>query len=324
MQKFRIAVLRGGPSEEYDVSMKTGSAVLSALDSDMYEPVDIIITKGGEWLTGGYTRYPEQILHTIDIAFLALHGAYGEDGTIQKLLDKHGVKYTGSKSLPSRIAMHKPIAKNILKEFGVKMPSHMIVTRNSESNLHGIANTIAEMFGPEYIIKPIASGSSVGVLVAKNKELLPQMLKVALEKYDEVLVEAKIKGKEATCGVIERFRGEALYALPPIEVVPPSSADFFDTTVKYDGSTDEICPGRFSHSEKSEIERVSKLVHSSLGLSQYSRSDFIVGDDGGIYFLEVNTLPGLTNQSLFPKAISSVGGSYNEFIAHLLTDRLAQ
>ena len=109
--------------------------------------------------------------------------------------------------------------------------------------------------------------------------------------------------------------------MPPIEIVPPQSADFFDYKVKYDDTTKEICPGRFSRDVKEEIERAAKRAHETIGLSQYSRSDFIVADDG-IYFLEVNTLPGLTKSSLFPKAIAAVGGTYEDFITHLITDAL--
>jgi D-alanine-D-alanine ligase len=157
--------------------------------------------------------------------------------------------------------------------------------------------------------------------MVKNPALLESALRTAFEHYDTLIVEKRIPGREATCGVVERFRDQKLYSLPPIEIVPPQAADFFDYKVKYDDTTEEICPGRFSRDIKDEIERVSKVVHETIGLSQYSRSDFIVARDG-IYFLEVNTLPGLTKSSLFPKAIGAVGGTYEAFIAHLITDAL--
>jgi D-alanine-D-alanine ligase len=301
--------------------MKTGASVLASLDTDEYEPIDVVITKSGEWLSGGYTHYPEQILGNVDIAFLALHGTYGEDGTVQRLLDRYAVPYTGSGAYASGIAMHKVLTKDHLRDNDILLAPHMVVTGASLKNIHTVSDSIADMFGPEYVIKPVASGSSVGVTIAKNRHFLPQILARALEHYDEVLVEKKITGKEATCGVVENYRNAELYALPVIEIVPPKSADFFDNVVKYDDTTDEICPGRFTRDEKQVMEDVAKRVHQILGLSQYSRSDFIVSQDG-IYFLEVNTLPGLTESSLFPKAIYAVGGTYKDFINHLISDRL--
>lgn len=321
MNRTRVAVLRGGPSGEYDVSMQTGASVLAALDTERFDAIDVVITKGGEWLTGGYVRYPEQILGSVDVAFLALHGTYGEDGTVQRLLDRYGVPYTGSRAYQSGVAMHKVITKDHLGESGAFLAPHMVVSSGSLQNLHSVSESIADLFGPEYVIKPVNSGSSIGTKIAKNKMFLPKLLKEALEEYDEVIVEKKISGREATCGVVENYRDTELYALPVIEIVPPASADFFDTTVKYNDTTEEICPGRFSRSEKTEMERLAREVHQTLGLSQYSRSDFIVAEDG-IYFLEVNTLPGLTPQSLFPKALAAVGGTYEHFIDHLITDAL--
>jgi D-alanine-D-alanine ligase len=321
MSNIRVAVLRGGLSDEYKVSLRTGSTVLENIDRTLFDPIDIIITKGGEWLLCGKAQLPERILHSVDAVLNALHGTYGEDGTIQRLLDRYGVPYTGSKALSSNIAMNKILAKSFLRNTEVKMPRHVHVTRDSLSEVGRIAEKITDMFGPQYIIKPVASGSSVGTFVVKNPLLLQQAIADALSRFEEIMVEAKVSGREATCGVIERYRGERLYALPPIEIIIPSRADFFDSAAKYDSSTEEICPARFESSIKNEIERIAKLIHTTLGLSQYSRSDFIVADDG-IYFLEVNTLPGLTKESLFPKAINAVGGTYKDFITHLITDTL--
>jgi D-alanine-D-alanine ligase len=321
MSNVRVAVLRGGPSDEYAVSMQTGATVLSALDRNVYTPIDVVITKDGEWLHDGWTKYPEQILANVDIAFIALHGAYGEDGTLQKMLDTFGIRYTGSGALPSCIAMNKVLTKDKLRESSIKLAPHMVVSRDSREHTHKLSEKIEDMFGPQYMIKPLASGSSIGVSVVKNAAYLPRALESALEESEKVLVEQRIIGREATCGVINRFREREVYSLPVIEIVPPISADFFSHDVKYTGESDEICPARFSHDIKQEISRIASHVHQELGLSQYSRSDFMVSDDG-VYFLEVNTLPGLTPESLFPKALSAVGSTYQQFISHLLTDAL--
>lgn len=321
MQKTRVAVLRGGPSEEYDVSLETGQGVLGALDARKYEPVDIVITRDGDWLFHGRARRPEELLEGVDVVFVGLHGTYGEDGTVQRMMDRLGMRYTGSGAFSSAIAMNKVMTKDKLRDLGIRMARHMLVTQSSNESLSGVVNSIGNMFGPQYVVKPIGSGSSVGVSVVKNIFTLHGVLQRALKDYEQVLVEEYIAGKEATCGVINNFRNEGTYALPPIEIVPPESADYFDRTVKYDGSTKEICPGRFTHEDKAEIERMARLIHDTLELSQYSRSDFIVSPNG-VYFLEVNTLPGLTAESLMPKALNAVGSSYSEFIDHLLTDAL--
>ncbi len=322
MQKYRVAVLRGGPSEEYEVSLNTGVGVLAALDRNRYEPLDIIVTKSGEWLLGGRSRSPQEIACGVDVVFIALHGAYGEDGQVQRLLDRLGVPYTGSRALPSAIALHKGMTKDKLRSRDVRMARHMLVGASAKANLDGLVESIAALFGPKYVVKPIASGSSIGTSIADNKTLLRAALQKGLETYEQILVEEFIAGREATCGVVNNFRDQALYALPPVEIVPPVKAGFFAAEVKYTGETEEICPGRFTHEEKQEIERLAKLVHEELELSQYSRSDFIVAPDG-IYFLEVNTLPGLTPQSLMPKALDAVGCTYAQFVAHLVEDALA-
>lgn len=319
MSRTRVAIVRGGLSEEYDVSLKTGSAVLEAIDRERFNPIDIVITKSGEWLLEGRSRFPEHIIPTFDVVFIALHGAYGEDGTIQRLIDRFGVPYTGSKAYASSIAIHKGFTKDMLKDSGIKMAPHLIVRKDACEDVHKLSESIVDCFGPEYVIKPVSSGSSLGTMMVKNPALLPQALTDALERFDEVIVEKRILGREATCGVVENFRNQDLYVLPPIEIIPPVKAEFFSHDVKYTGETEEICPARFDRATKDTLEHHASLVHSILDLSQYSRSDFMIADDG-VYFLEVNTLPGLTKNSLLPKAIDAVGGTYEDFITHLIID----
>ena len=321
MSRSRVAVLRGGPSDEYDVSLRTGGAVLESIDTDEFEPLDIVITRGGEWLHDGRTRYPENIIPAVDVVFIALHGAYGEDGTLQRLLDRFGVPYTGSGAYASGIAMHKGFTKDHLKGTGVLLPQHYTIQHDDGISPHRHAGRIRERFGPEYVIKPISSGSSVGVSLVLDTLLLGEVIARALTDAKELIVEEYIRGREVTCGVIERFRNHELYALPAIEIIPPSHAGFFSKEVKYNGETKEVCPTSFSLSEKHAIEDASKRIHTELNLRQYSRSDFIHTPEG-LYFLEVNTLPGLTRESLIPKALAAVGSSHKEFVSHILRDAL--
>jgi D-alanine-D-alanine ligase len=312
---MRVAVLRGGPSEEYDVSIQTGASVIRALDPHRYEVVDVVISKQGDWLLRGVRREPRDIFHMVDVVFVALHGAYGEDGTVQRLMDSTGVKYTGSRAFSAAIAMHKGLTKDRLETHGVKMARHMLVGKDALQNVVGAATAIAALFGPRYIVKPVSGGSSVGTIFAESPVMLEQALRTSLEVYDQVIVEEYVEGKEATCGVVEGFRDRKHYALPPVEI--RRATPVWGYEAKYDGSVEEVCPGNFSREEKEEIERIALLAHDTLGLSHYSRSDFIVAGDG-VYFLEVNTLPGLTPTSLLPKALEAVGCSYAAFIEHLL------
>lgn len=316
MQRTRVAVLRGGLGSEYELSLQTGEHVMRAIDTKRYEVLDVVITKAGEWLLRGKVRAPKEILHQVELVFVALHNMCGENGPIQRILDDCGVRYTGSQAFAHGVANHKAMAKNSLLSHGVRMPQHMIVARDVLPNISGAAASVGMLFGPRYVIKAITGGSSVGTMYAEGTLMLEQALRTALSVYPEVLVEEFIEGKEATCGVIEDFRDQKSYALPPVEVV--HTAPIFNYSQKYHLELEHRCPSCFLREEKQEIERLAKLAHEVIGASHYSRSDFIVARDG-IYFLEINTLPDLRETSLMAKALAVVGSNYVELIAHLLT-----
>ncbi len=169
------------------------------------------------------------------------------------------------------------------------------------------------------IAKPAALGSSVGVAIVNSYLDLEDALRKIFEMADSAIVEEFIKGREATCGVVDDFRGAEIYPLLPIEIAPPPENSFFDYDAKYGGKSQEICPGRFSREESAEIQRLAVLAHQALGLRHYSRSDFIVNPRRGIFFLETNSLPGMTANSLFPKALEAIGCSQYQFVDHLLS-----
>jgi len=317
MYNPRIAVLRGGPSDEHSVSMKTGGSVLRSLNNQNYMTRDIVITKDGEWLEDGRVRSVDQGLECVDLVFLALHGAYGEDGEVQKVLHRKHIPFTGSSSLSSAIAFNKKLTKDTLRNHGVKMPEDYIIYKDRLENLDSIISEIKDAFGPEYIIKPIANGSSVGTKHVREGEALEKIIEESLLDYDVILVEEFIRGREATGGVLEDFRNERIYAFPSVEIIPPRECAFFNKEAKYNGKTQLICPSNFSYTERTAIADTSALVHEALDLTQYSRSDFMV-KDGEVYFLEVNTLPGLTPTSIFPKAAEAVGLSFDQLIRHLI------
>jgi D-alanine-D-alanine ligase len=312
----RIAVLRGGPSNEYEVSLRSGAAVLEALRDQGYHCKDIMVTKKGEWLESGVVRNPEQALDATDIVFIALHGEYGEDGQVQRLLQRKNIPFTGSRALSSAVAFNKELTKYTLRDHNILMPKHQRFTRDQLQNIDEEIKYIFEEVGSELFIKPISSGSSLGARYIPDRTSLKQALVELLDVYEQVLIEEYIRGKEATVGVLEHFRNESLYVLPAIEIIPPNGNALFSHEDKYSGSTDEICPGRFSYSEKTKLADAAALVHNTLHCDHYSRSDFIVRN-GEVYFLEINTLPGLTRQSLLPKAAAAIGVDYATLITHL-------
>lgn len=320
MNKIRIGVLRGGPSSEYEVSLKTGGNVLKNLP-EKYAPIDIFIDKAGVWHIQGIPQNPHEAIRKVDAVFNALHGEYGEDGKVQKILDTFSIPYTGSKTLASSLGMNKALAKNIFKSHGIKTPYHTVESK--ENNLDETALRLFNTFPMPAVVKPVSSGSSVGVSIAYTFQGLKDALLKAFEYSDKALVEEYIKGREATCGVVDRFRGKDFYSLLPIEIIKPEKSDFFDYEAKYCGDSQEICPGNFSQSEKNSIQKLAVAAHKVLGLRHYSRSDFIISPRRGIYILEVNTLPGLTEESLMPKSLKSVGFSLPDFLDHLIGLALA-
>lgn len=314
---LKVGVLRGGLGHEYDVSLRTGANIITNLPSEKFQPVDILITKDGKWHLSGLPVSPEQAVRRVDVIFNALHGQYGEDGQVQQFLDYLGGKYTGSRALASALGMNKPKAKEIFRQAGLKVPQDIVLRQNANFDFEAGAYEAFRRLSPPWIIKPADSGSSVGLYLARTYPELVLAIRSAFNFSDEVMVEEYIKGREATCGVIERMRSNDYYALLPIEIIPSTPGRLFDYEAKYGGETKEICPGSFSLAEKREIERLAKEVHKLLDLKHYSRADFIVSPKG-IYVLEVNTLPGLTNESLIPKSLKATGISYPQFLEHVI------
>lgn len=316
MERLRVGVVRGGISSEYDVSLRTGASVLKNLPTDKYEPYDILITKNGVWHFQGIPFHPETLPDRVDVVFNALHGFFGEDGKIQKFFDSIDMPYTGSGHFASAVSMNKNTAKDYFTRAGLKTPLGVEYSRET-GDVDSFVRDVFNRVSPPWVIKPMDGGSSVGISIAKDFDELRAGISEALRYSDTVLVEEKISGREATCGVVDSFRDRDVYPLFPIEIRSRGDHIFFNYDAKYDGLTEEICPGNFSDDEKKEIERMSEIAHKELGLSHYSRSDFIVSTRG-IYILETNTLPGLTQNSLLPKALSAVGFSYGDFLDHVI------
>jgi len=317
--KIRVGVLRGGPSSEYDVSLKTGSTILANMPEE-YEPVDIFISQEGAWHVGGLQKNHYDILKTIDVAVNALHGAYGEDGTVQKLLGHFNIPYTGSGPFSSALGMNKIMSKDIFNRFGIKTPLH--VAARKDENENELLVKINENLLFPIIIKPNNSGSSLGISFVDNIRNIKKALEESFAHSPKVLVEEYIDGKEATCGVIEGFRGEDFYKLSPMEITTPL---FLDYDSKYtDQDSKYKVRGSFSEEERKQVQDAAASVHQILGLRHYSRSDFILHPKRGLFCLEANTLPELSHRSAFIKSLEAAGGNIKEFLSHLLSKTLGK
>ncbi len=316
-----VGVLRGGPSREHEISLRTGAAMLANLPDERFSARDIYIDRKGVWHIQGRPVPPERLLRQLDVVLIGLHGEYGEDGEVQKLLERFGIPYAGADSFGSYLAMHKLMAKMRAREEGLLTPEFRHIERREDSEK--VAREIIRAFPQPVVIKPVGWGSSVGVSIAAGyAPVLAAIEQLFDEGAPSVLVEEYIRGREATVGIVENLRGETLYSLPTIEIIPPAG-DFFSLAAKYSGTTREICPGNFSRVLTEELQRAAKAMHRVLELRHYSRSDFIVTPKG-IYYLETNTLPGLSSESLLPKSLAAVGIPFPDFLSHLVNLALAR
>ena len=318
--KTVVGVLRGGPSSEYEVSLKSGANVLSALNQEKYEPVDIFIDRRGQWHLFGAPVLPERALRDIDVAFNIVHGEYGEDGRLQEILEAFNIPYTGPNASVASLAFNKHRTREAARALGVQVAHGVLIDSAKITDLQKTAFNIFRAMPHPMLVKPVVGGSSVGMTKVEHFEALPFALERAFAVAPQALVEEFIAGREATVGVIDEFRNERAYALMPVEIVPPSTSPFFDYEAKYSGQSIERVPGNFSADEKRALTEAARAVHQGLGLSHYSRSDFIVSKRG-VYFLEVNPAPaiGFTSESLFPKALNAVGASVPHFLDHIIS-----
>ncbi|MEW6326484.1 MAG: D-alanine--D-alanine ligase [Thermodesulfobacteriota bacterium] len=301
-KKIRLALIAGGESSEREVSLKGGDQVEGALDKDKY---DIIRYD---------PAYDLQVLvkdaGRIDVAFVLLHGKYGEDGTIQGLLDLLHIPYQGSGVLGSALAMDKELSRTLYSQAGLNIPRGKVMRPGSYS-----AEAIAAEFGLPVVIKPVDQGSSIGMNIPQTVEEVKKGLAEAFKYSARVLVEEYIKGVEITGGVIGN---DELEALPIVEIIPGEGHVFFDYQAKYQaGATKEICPARISASLTQNAQECAVTAHRTLRLRGYSRTDMIIRDDR-IYVLETNTIPGMTRTSLLPLAAREAGMDFSTLLDRLI------
>ncbi len=304
MEKIRIAIIAGGWSSERKISLIGGNAAYKALDKSkydvkMYDPrMDLkkIIEKKEK----------------IDLALILLHGKYGEDGRIQGLLDILGIPFVGSGVLSSAMAVNKEIAKKIYRTKGLKVAEDVILKKGKKVSV----SELMKRLGSKTVVKPLDEGSSLGMSVCQNEEELVAGIEYAFQYGTEIMVEEFIQGREITCCVLGNAEIETL---PLVEIVPGKKYRFFDYEAKYTtGASDEICPAKIEGNIAERAKDCSAVAHKALRCRVWSRTDMIIRS-GEIYLLETNTIPGMTENSLFPLAARTAGMSFSELLDKLIT-----
>ena len=296
----KVAVLRGGCSGEREVSLASGAAVAEALRSVGFQVTELDPAEKDDLI--------DLIHNDYDVAFLALHGRGGEDGTIQGFLETIGLPYTGSGVYASALAMSKCNAKQCYRDAGLPtLPSITLVKEDGYS-----IEPIIEQLGDHCVIKASKEGSSIGLYIEEGAAAIEEAIKKAYEHDDQVLVE-KYR-RELTVGVIGNANPTAL---PIIEIVPRN--EFYDFDAKYSpGGSTHICPAEIDESIAAKIRSCAEQAHKAIGCHGYSRTDFLLEENGDFWILETNTLPGMTATSLLPDAASKIGLSYEELCKKLI------
>lgn len=344
---MKIVVLAGGLSPERNVSLSSGILVCQALRKKGHQAAFVDLFFGTEYYegtleslfsaplpeelrqvgrqapdlievkmhrkTGGESQFGKDVLKLCamaDIVFLALHGACGEDGRVQAALDLMGIPYTGSGYLGSAIAMDKDLTKRLVVPEGVRTPTWRLV----DSSAQEMEQILEEVTLP-CVFKPVDSGSSIGVYVCHTRKELAAALKQGAELGGRSVLEQYIAGREIQIAILEDR------ALPSIEIVPKSG--FYDYENKYQpGAAEELCPAPIPAETEEKLAQAALKVYHALGLSVYARADFILGEDKEVYFLEINTLPGMTPTSLVPQEAAAVGIEYDELCERIITASL--
>ncbi len=306
----KVLVLYGGMSSERTVSQRSGKAIANGLKKAGFTVKEFDFK-------GRMENVIDQFMP--DVVFIALHGKFGEDGTVQGALELLGVPYTGSGVLASSVCMDKFFTKMIFKEMGIPTPNFLSFEKNNLSGIPDFSDILKLLNARKVVIKPVDQGSTIGITIASTEEKFKEGINVAFSFSNRIIIEKFIEGKEITVSVIGN--GESLNVLPIIEIVPEN--EFYDFESKYTpGMSHHIIPARISKESYSEAERIVFQIYNAFKLRDFARIDFIVSDSGDVFALEINTIPGFTETSLLPDAAKAAGIDFPNLVKFIVNEAI--
>lgn len=322
MNSLRIAILMGGPSREHDVSLLSAEAIKKELQARKHTVHEVFISLTRQWSidnakpTDSITAIKSLKKRGVELVFLALHGSFGEDGSIQALLQKMDMNFTGSDAQASLLAMDKITSAELFRANGLKVPDGFTFTRYELMKDPKLGSSL-DSLGYPLIVKPASQGSSLGVSLVEQKQDLFPAVEFALEHDNKIIVQRQIAGREVSCGVIEHPNTGKLQALTPTELIPVD-ADFFDYHAKYTvGAANEITPPDLQGSILKKIQNIAVQAHQLIGCKGYSRTDMII-QNKYIFIIETNTLPGMSVVSILPSQAKASGISFGDMLEQII------
>ncbi|MDA0929738.1 MAG: D-alanine--D-alanine ligase [Bacteroidetes bacterium] len=320
-----VAVLAGGDSGEYEISLKSANMIVQAIDNERFEPI-LVLYRNGQWTVhyqeqqltldvNDWTFYDGEHVHSIQLAYNVMHGNPGEDGTVPALLDLAGIPYPNSGVLASALTMNKHLSKRTVASLGIPVAKD-ILYREDDPIID--VDAMIETLGLPLFIKPNNGGSSLATFKIKSAEDVEDAIEQAFDVDSEVLAEQFMAGREITMGAYVA-EGE-LHYLPPTEIIPHN--EFFDYEAKYQGKSKEVTPADIPQNILQQMQRYVKSIYRTFNLKGLVRIDFMLSPDQTLYFMEVNTLPGFSEQSIVPQQIRASGKTETQVLTELLLDVL--
>lgn len=318
----------GGTSSEHEVSLKSGAMVSGNLDRSRYDILQVVITRDGLWKFPGealmdiYAALPRLRDLSVECVFIALHGPFGEDGRLQGMFDALGIPYTGSGCAASALAMDKIHSKAVARQAGVRVADQFLLTRAEwDAAPAAVLERVSREFGYPCLIKSPCQGSSIGMAIPKDESHFKKSLLDVFMYGDLVMIERFINGTEVTCAVLDVDPGKPPRALPVTEIRPVDS-EFFDYHAKYTpGACNEITPARISEEATRKVQAVAERIHTVIGCKGFSRSDMILDGDDPVW-IEVNTIPGMTETSLYPQAAAAAGIAFPKLLTMFIEEAM--
>jgi len=305
----KVLVLDGGLSTEREVSKNSGASIVKALKKSGFIVEEFDFQGKLESIIGQFNP---------DVVFIALHGKYGEDGTVQGMLELLGIPYTGSGVAASAVCMDKLITKRLFNSIGVQTPEYFPLIKGEFVSFNDAKNRLKS---EKVVIKPVDQGSTIGITIAKTDDEYINGIEDAFSLSDRLIVESFVSGTEITVSVIGN--GDSIRVLPVIEIVPEN--DFYDYESKYTpGMSHHIIPARINKKSYETAQELSAFIYKEIGVRDFGRIDFMVDKKGEVYALEVNTIPGFTETSLLPDAARAAGISFEELVASIVQFALAR